>query len=86
MERKGLGSLKPWDVDKLDDIPCWYFYDELPEGKLELEVFWSPEDGWRTMVTTFNRASSFDTYTIGGTSRIQPNILPLVSSTFLDLR
>ena len=57
MRRKGLGSLVPFDVEKLDDMPCWYFYYDLPEGELELEVFWSPEDGWETMVTTFNRAS-----------------------------
>jgi hypothetical protein len=55
MERKGLGHLEPFDVEKLDDQPCWYFYYDLPEGQLELEVFWDPRDGWETTVTTFSR-------------------------------
>jgi hypothetical protein len=58
MDHKGLGHLRPCDVDKLEDQPCWYFYYELPEGELELEVYWDHNDGtWETMVTTFTLAS-----------------------------
>lgn len=55
MERKGLGYVKPFDVEQLEDQPCWYFYYPLPEGTLELEVSWDPADGWETTVTTFSR-------------------------------
>ena len=58
MQHKGLGGLKPFDFDKLDNQPCWYFYYNLPEGKLELEVSWDPAAGWTTCVTTFNRHAS----------------------------
>lgn len=57
MQHKGLGHVQPWDVEKLDGQPCWYFYYDLPEGELELEVFWDERDGWQVMVTTFTLAS-----------------------------
>lgn len=53
MEHKGLGELKPYDMEKLDSTPCWYFYYELPEGTLELEVYWSERKGWEPLVTAF---------------------------------
>ena len=56
MGRKGLGQLKPYEVEKLDDQPCWYFYYDLPEGDLELEVFWDERDGWEVAVTAFGAA------------------------------
>jgi len=52
MDHKGLGHLRPVEIEELDDQPCWYFYYVLPEGDLELEVAW--EGGrWETTVTTF---------------------------------
>ena len=56
MEHKGLGHLQPYDIEKVEDEPCWYFYYELPEGDLELEVYWDPSDGWDTQVSTFTVA------------------------------
>lgn len=53
MDRKGLGELRPYNLEKLDNEPCWYFYYELPEGHLELEVSWAPNAGWDTQVTSF---------------------------------
>lgn len=55
MEHKGLGHLRPYDVEAVDDQPCWYFYYELPEGVLELEVYWNG-NAWETCVYTFNVA------------------------------
>jgi hypothetical protein len=52
MEHKGFPGLEPYDIDKIEDEPCWYYLYEMPEGILELEVFWNGED-WETMVTTF---------------------------------
>lgn len=55
MERKGLGDIQPVDIEKLDDQYCWYFYYELPEGDLELEVLWEGNQ-WHTTVSTFTLA------------------------------
>lgn len=53
-ETKGIRDAEPYDVDKLDDQPCWYFYYELPQGKLELEVFYDALiDDWKVSVTAF---------------------------------
>lgn len=57
MEHKGLGHLTPFDVEKLKDVPCWYFYYRLAEGMLELEVSWQEQTGWQVIVTTFTLAS-----------------------------
>lgn len=62
MSHKGLAGARPYDVDKLDDVPCWYFYYNLDDGLLELEVFWDRNgERWETTVTSFtqrdNRAS-----------------------------
>lgn len=52
MEHKGLGSVQPYTFEKVEGEPTWYYYYDLPEGKLELEVAW---DGgaWDTVVTSF---------------------------------
>lgn len=55
MAHKGLPHARPFDVEKVDDEPCWYFYYELPEGVLELEVYWNGDE-WETIVYTFNVA------------------------------
>lgn len=53
MRHKGY-DIEPTDVEALDDIPCWYFMYNLPEGVLELEVFWNNKvEDWETTVTTF---------------------------------
>jgi len=53
-ETKGIRDAAPHDVEKLDDLPCWYFYYELPQGELELEVFFDePDDDWKVAVTAF---------------------------------
>lgn len=52
MERKGYRRIAPIDIEKLEDQPCWYYLYDLPEGRLELEVFWNGE-AWETTVTTF---------------------------------
>lgn len=52
MEHKGLGNIAPYHVEQVEGETCWYFYYQLPEGKLELEVSW--ENGeWETTVTSF---------------------------------
>ena len=55
MTRKGYRDLFPVDMEFLEgDDHCRYFYYELPEGDLELEVSWNPKSGtWDTMVTAF---------------------------------
>ena len=56
MDHKGYAGVEPYDVDKLDGEPCWYYLYELEDGShLELEVFW---DGgqWETTVTSFELA------------------------------
>ncbi len=52
MSHKGY-DIRPYDVEKLDGQPCWYYYYELPEGILELEVSWDGRD-WETLVTSFS--------------------------------
>jgi len=54
MERKGLGDLKPVNVEKVDGEPCWYFTYHVDAGSMELEVFWDEAKGeWETTVTGF---------------------------------
>ena len=54
MERKGNPDARPYDQDKLEDLPCWYFYYHLPDGDVELEVSFDAErQEWNTMVTHF---------------------------------
>lgn len=57
MSHKGYGEVLPYDVEKLDGQPCWYFLYRLPEGILELEVSWDSNTGqWDTYVSTFTLA------------------------------
>lgn len=54
MEHKGYPRARPFEVDKLEGQPCWYFYYDLPEGRLELEVSWDERvQDWRLLVTGF---------------------------------
>lgn len=54
MEHKGYSDVRPIEVEKLDDIPCWYFYYDLPEGTLELEVYYDVRrEDWISTVTSF---------------------------------
>lgn len=53
MAWKGLPDELPVEIEKLADQPCWYFYYELPEGDLELEVNWTGRE-WQTTVTAFH--------------------------------
>lgn len=51
---KGIKDAEPHDVIKLDGVACWYFYYSLPQGTLELEVFWDEElEDWLVTVTAF---------------------------------
>lgn len=53
MRRKGL-DVEPFEVEQLDDATCWYFYYDLPQGTLELEVFFDDKaDDWDVVVTSF---------------------------------
>jgi len=53
MTHKGL-SVKPYCVEQLEDQSCWYFLYRLPEGHLELEVYFNDKtQEWETTVTTF---------------------------------
>lgn len=54
MDHKGV-KVEPHDVERLNDLePCWYFYYDLPQGELELEVFYdSQADDWKVCVTSF---------------------------------
>ena len=57
MRDKGYKRIEPCGVEQLDDQPCWYFLYQLPEGDLELEVFWNAATGeWETLVTCFSLA------------------------------
>lgn len=55
MRDKGV-NIEPYEVDKLDGQPCYYFYYRLPEGNLELEVNFNGYE-WETTVTLFTLAS-----------------------------
>lgn len=54
MISKGYRDIRPAEILKLDDLDCWYFYYELSEGDLELEVFYDHDKvDWTATVTTF---------------------------------
>jgi len=58
LTHKGYQDMEPVRVIQLEGQPCWYFYYELPEGILELEVFWDARDQrWSSMVTAFPASS-----------------------------
>ena len=56
MVRKGYQNVVPVDYEAIDSAhPCYYFYYDLPEGELELEVSFDPKSGmWDTLVTAFD--------------------------------
>jgi hypothetical protein len=56
MHRKGFLSALPFDVIDVEASPCWYFYYNLPDGCLELEVAWE-NDTWNYAVTAFLEGS-----------------------------
>lgn len=57
MRHKGYVDIEPFSIEALDGQPCWYFTYQLPEGTLELEVFWNGKSQeWETLVTTFTLA------------------------------
>lgn len=52
MQRKGYGDVKPYGVIPVEDQNVWYYYYNLPEGTLELEVC-QLNGEWRWHVTAF---------------------------------
>lgn len=52
IRRKGYADVVPEDVIKIEGDLCWYFYYDLPDGYLELEVAWENE-AWQYTVTAF---------------------------------
>jgi len=54
MQRKGYPGVRPYDQDKIEDMACWYFYYRLPDGDLELEVFFDyRKNDWTFTVSSF---------------------------------
>lgn len=51
MAHKGYGDLRPTGVIPIEDDDCWYFYYELPNHLLELEVTPDELGGYRRTVT-----------------------------------
>lgn len=50
MQHKGYPNLRPKAVEEVEGEYVWYFYFDIPEGELELEVEY--EDGeWLSFVT-----------------------------------
>lgn len=52
MEQRGY-HVSPVSVERVENDYCWYFYYELADGDLELEVSWDSQNGWRATVTDF---------------------------------
>lgn len=53
MAHKGYGDIEPYDIEKLDGHPTWYYLYHLLDGStLELEVCWTGSE-WDTVVTAF---------------------------------
>lgn len=57
MRNNGHGDARPYGLEEIEDGDCWYYYYELPEGVLELEVE-STERGWSWQVTNFRPAET----------------------------
>ena len=54
MQRKGYPDVRPYRSDKIEDMPCWYFSYRLPDGDLELEVYFDQDRGdWTFAVSSF---------------------------------
>lgn len=43
MSAKGYSTIRPLGIQVVEGDECWYYYYELPEGLLELEVFYDPD-------------------------------------------
>lgn len=56
MVHKGYPDAEPSDVYDVEDQKCKYFTYELPEGTLELEVWWQGD--WKARVSTFQTHDS----------------------------
>ena len=64
MERKGYPEIKPQAVEFVGDA-CWYYYYQLPEGTVELEVAYNRRRSeWETMVTAFDTGVSASSDTL----------------------
>lgn len=59
MAHKGYRSTMPIGIERLDDELCWYFDYLLPEGQLELEVYWNGRE-WEVKVITFDLLDRLD--------------------------
>lgn len=57
IRHKGYPDVVPCDVIEIEGQPCWYFYYDLPDGYLELEVQWLNGD-WAWSVTAFIERSA----------------------------
>ena len=54
MTRKGYPDAKPYATDKIEDMTCWYFSYRLPDGDLELDVYFDHgKDDWVFTVSNF---------------------------------
>lgn len=53
MAGKGYPNIEPRDTIRVDDTYVWYFYYELPEGILEVEVSWEEDTEWEAHVASF---------------------------------
>lgn len=54
MAVKGYPNIRPVGVQAVEEQECWYYYYELPEGLLELEVYWDPDsEQFKRRVTAF---------------------------------
>jgi hypothetical protein len=53
MWKKGYPEIRPLGVVQVESQPCWYYYYELPEGVLELEVSEEPDCRYNRRVSAF---------------------------------
>lgn len=53
LKRKGYDDPRPHGVIPIEDDQCWYFYYELPDGNLELEVAFDGD--WKFRASSFSR-------------------------------
>ena len=68
MRQKGYPKADPHDVEKIEDLDVWYFYYDLPEGTLELEVEWNGVD-WIWGVMNFIHFRDQDEQTLVASGR-----------------
>lgn len=53
MQQRGY-TQDPIEIEKVDGQTCWYYVYDVPEGELEIEVYWSSDYGWDVSVSSFN--------------------------------